>query len=80
VSLGVSQERLAFDSGVDRSYVDGLERGDEDPTVEVLECLADTLGVPIAVLVVEPTPDAEPLTTLPRGPRPTKRGRSASES
>jgi transcriptional regulator with XRE-family HTH domain len=33
VKRGLSQERLAFDSGVDRSYVGGLERREENPTV-----------------------------------------------
>jgi transcriptional regulator with XRE-family HTH domain len=40
VTKGISQERLAFDSGVDRSYLGGMERGEENPTVDVLERLA----------------------------------------
>jgi transcriptional regulator with XRE-family HTH domain len=36
VGRGLSQERLAFDAGVDRSYVGGLERREENPTVDVL--------------------------------------------
>jgi transcriptional regulator with XRE-family HTH domain len=72
VSLGVSQERLAFDSGVDRSYVGGLERGEENPTVDVLERLATTLSVPIAALLAEPPEEAQPVKTLPRGRRSTK--------
>jgi hypothetical protein len=35
-----SQERLAFDASVDRSYVGGLERREENPTVDVLDRLA----------------------------------------
>ena len=42
VKRGLSQERLAFDSGVDRSYVGGLERRTENPTVDVLDRLATT--------------------------------------
>jgi len=52
VERDVSQERLAFDSGVDRSYVGGMERGEENPTVDVLEKLATTLDVPLAALFV----------------------------
>ena len=41
---GLSQEGLAYDADVDRSYVGGLEREEENPTVEVLDRLAKTLG------------------------------------
>lgn len=54
VARGVSQERLAFDAGVDRSYVGGLERGEMNPSVDVLERLAATLGVAVFELLVEP--------------------------
>lgn len=54
MAQGVSQERLAFDSGVDRSYVGGLERGEMNPSVDLLERLALTLRVPVAELFVEP--------------------------
>jgi transcriptional regulator with XRE-family HTH domain len=37
VKRGLSQERLAFDAGVDRSYVGGLERREENPTVDLLD-------------------------------------------
>lgn len=48
VKRGLSQERLAFDAGVDRSYTGGLERQEENPTVDVLDRLANTLGVSIS--------------------------------
>src|SRR6266567_4139223 len=44
VKRGLSQERLAFDSGVDRSYVRGLERREHNPTVDLLDRLARTLS------------------------------------
>ena len=53
VAQGVSQERLAFDSGVDRSYLGGLERGEENPTVDVLDRLAATLAVHLHELFAE---------------------------
>jgi len=40
---GLSQERLAFDSEIDRAYVGGLERQTENPTVDLLDRLAATL-------------------------------------
>lgn len=64
VKQNVSQERLALDAGVDRSYVGSLERREENPTVDVLDKLADALRVPIAELFVVPvkgTPRPDPL-------------------
>jgi len=53
VAKGISQERLAFDAGVDRSYLGGMERGEANPTVDVLDRLALTLGIPLAALFEE---------------------------
>lgn len=55
VDRSISQERLAFDSGVDRSYLRGLERGEENPTVDVLDKLAATLGVQLSDLFAPAT-------------------------
>src|SRR5215472_6882784 len=44
VARGLSQENLAVDAGIDRTYVSRLERGLENPTVAVLEQLAVALG------------------------------------
>jgi transcriptional regulator with XRE-family HTH domain len=49
-----SQERLAHEAEVDRSYVGGLERQEENPTVDVLDRLASMLEVPIAEFFREP--------------------------
>jgi transcriptional regulator with XRE-family HTH domain len=68
VKRGLSQGRLAFDAGVDRSYVGGLERREENPTVDVLDRLAETLAVPISELFVAP-----PRGSLP--PKPLRSGR-----
>lgn len=72
VARDVSQERLAFDSGVDRSYVGGLERGEENPTVDLLDRLADTLGVHVSELFTDVPEGQSPPTSLPRGRRPSK--------
>lgn len=70
VGHGISQERLAFDAGVDRSYLGGVERGEANPTIDVLDRLAETLGVPLADLFVEVDQTAVPIQGLPRGRKP----------
>ncbi|MDE2463784.1 MAG: helix-turn-helix transcriptional regulator, partial [Alphaproteobacteria bacterium] len=48
VLRGLSQEALAVDAAIDRTYVSRLERELENPTVLVLEKLAAALDVDIA--------------------------------
>jgi transcriptional regulator with XRE-family HTH domain len=50
VLRALSQENLAVDAGVDRTYVSRLERGIENPTVAVLERLSIAMDVDIAEL------------------------------
>src|SRR4051794_34961436 len=44
VARELSQEMLAVDAGIDRTYVSRLERGLENPSVAVLEKLARALS------------------------------------
>jgi transcriptional regulator with XRE-family HTH domain len=72
VKRGLSQERLAFDSGVDRSYVGGLERRTENPTVDVLDRLARTLSAHISEFFAEPIKGSSPPKPLRGGRRRTQ--------
>lgn len=49
----ISQEEMAHRSGLDRSYVGQVERGERNLTLENIYRLAEGLGVPTASLVVE---------------------------
>ena len=68
VAKGLSQEVLAVDAEIDRTYVSRLERGLENPTVAVLERLAKALSASIDELFRIPR-SGEP------APRPLKGGR-----
>jgi transcriptional regulator with XRE-family HTH domain len=72
VKKDLSQERLAYDSGVDRSYLGGLERCEENPTVDLLDRLAQALSVSIADLFLKPPKGQPPPKPLRRGRRATK--------
>jgi transcriptional regulator with XRE-family HTH domain len=41
----ISQEELGHLAGMDRTYVGGIERGEKNPTYELLRRLSDGLGV-----------------------------------
>src|SRR5262252_325393 len=61
---GLSLEALASKSGVSRSMISVIERGESSPTAVVLEKLSVGLGVPLASLFDAPTGD----DALPAGP------------
>jgi transcriptional regulator with XRE-family HTH domain len=48
---GLSQEAFAHEAGIHRTYISDLERGARNPTISVLEKLADALGVRVGELV-----------------------------
>ncbi len=53
-ALGLSQEALAFEARVHRTYLSGVERGTRNPTIVVLEKISKALKVPSARLLDEP--------------------------
>ena len=52
---GWSQEVLADAAGVDRTYVSGIERLVRNPTITVLERIAQALETPAGHLLDPPT-------------------------
>jgi transcriptional regulator with XRE-family HTH domain len=57
VAKGLSQERLAFEAEIDRSYVGRVERGTENVTVATLEAFAKVLSVSVSELFAEINPE-----------------------
>ena len=51
-ALGISQETLGYRSGLDRTYVSGVERGRRNPTVVALFKLASGLEISIGELIL----------------------------
>lgn len=47
---GWSQEDFAHRANLDRTYVSGIERGQRNPTLDIVYRLAQTLDVPITAL------------------------------
>jgi transcriptional regulator with XRE-family HTH domain len=72
VAQGISQERLAADAAVDRAYLGGLERQEENPTVDLLDRIADALGISITELFVKPAPGE-------KAPKPLRSGRKPNQ-
>ena len=54
-----SQEELAEQTGLHRTYVSGVERGIRNPTVQIVEDLANALNTTASKLMDEKGEDAE---------------------
>lgn len=48
--LRLSQEELAARSGIDRTYISGVERGVRNPTLDVMQRIAKALGAELDVV------------------------------
>ncbi|MGA8364153.1 MAG: helix-turn-helix transcriptional regulator [Solirubrobacteraceae bacterium] len=76
----LSQEGLALEADIDRTYMSGIERGISNPSVVLLARLAKVLKVTVADLVTA-TSEKEPvLKNLPRGRNVHHTGRRASKT
>ena len=53
LAKGLGQEKFALEHGIDRTYVSGIERGTRNPTIVVVQRLADALEVPISDLFAD---------------------------
>ena len=42
---GLSQEKFAFEAHIHRTYISDIERGARNPTISIVQKLADALGV-----------------------------------
>lgn len=70
---GISQERLAAEAGVDRTYVGMLEREETSASVDTLDKLATALGADVGQFFVEPAEGAAVPKPLSAGRRPKSR-------
>jgi transcriptional regulator with XRE-family HTH domain len=50
---GISQEGLAAISGVDRTFMGAIERGEANPSFEVLQRIASGLALPLSEVIRE---------------------------
>jgi transcriptional regulator with XRE-family HTH domain len=51
----LSQETLAYEAGIDRTYISALERGVYSATIDMVAKLATVLGVEAAELLRRPS-------------------------
>ncbi|AGB73798.1 MULTISPECIES: helix-turn-helix domain-containing protein [Rhizobium] len=59
---GLSQEELAFEAGIDRTYISSLERSVYNASIDVVDRLATVLGVEASELLKRrPETKIEPL-------------------
>lgn len=47
-----TQEELAFDAGMDRTYISLLELGQNSPTLDAVHKLCEALGIPCSTLIL----------------------------
>ncbi|MDH2356541.1 helix-turn-helix transcriptional regulator [Bradyrhizobium sp. SSUT112] len=76
VQRGIPQEQLAYDARIDRSYMGRIEQKKENPTIDLLDRIAATLGVHLSELFAEPAKCAMPPKPMSRGRKPARQCRN----
>lgn len=70
IDAGMSQERLADEAGLDRTFVGTLERGLRNISIDNIELIAKAIGTPAGELLNPNLPQERGLdVTLTRAPR-----------
>jgi len=64
-ALGLTLEKLAFESGLDKGHLSRLERGLQSPRIRTLRAIADRLNAPVSDLVSDRSGDGYTRTVLP---------------
>lgn len=72
VARKLSQEALADEAGLDRSYIGGVERGERNVSLSNIAKIAGALGVELGELMA--------FTTTTEGPSPRRRRRKHRKS
>lgn len=73
IHAGMSQERLAAEAGLDRTFIGSLERGLRNISVDNIELISTALALPAHELLDPDLPDRRGLDiTLTRAPRTTR--------
>ncbi|MDR0829376.1 MAG: helix-turn-helix domain-containing protein [Prevotellaceae bacterium] len=48
---GISQETLAFDADIDRTYISDIEKGNRNVSIEIIERLANYFHISVSELL-----------------------------
>jgi transcriptional regulator with XRE-family HTH domain len=73
LSRGITQETLAAQSGISGNYVGRIEQGQENPSVGLVDDLAEALGIDFRELFADPMPGEKTPKPLRGGRRPGSR-------
>jgi transcriptional regulator with XRE-family HTH domain len=70
--LGLTQEILAMDAGVAAPYLSRIEREQANPTIDVLERIANVLKIDVNELLVKPEKGSARPKALRAGRKPRR--------